>query len=109
MHTVVETNAYISAAEDAGMSEDEMTDVVNAIAADPQAGAIMPRCGGARKVRVAKPGTGKSGGYRVITFYGGPKMPVFLLTVFGKNERANLSEKEKGQVARLCKILKDQY
>jgi hypothetical protein len=87
MQTVIETRAYLAAAKDAGMSEDEMQAVVNAVAADPQAGAIMPGCGGARKLRVAKPGSGKSGGYRVISYFGGADMPVFLLTVFGKNER----------------------
>ncbi len=37
---------------------------------------------------------GKSGGYRTITFYSGAMMPVYLLTVFGKGEKANLSDAE---------------
>jgi hypothetical protein len=45
----------------------------------------------------------------VITFFGGEHMPVFLLTVFAKGEKANLSEKEKAALADLCKRLKDQY
>ena len=77
MQTVVETKAYISAAAGAGMSDEEMQAVVDAVAADPRAGAIMPRCGGARRLRVAKPGSGKSGGYRVIACFGGEDMPVF--------------------------------
>jgi len=109
MQTVVETTAYLSAAKGAGMSDDERQAVVDMIAADPEAGAIMPRCGGARKVRVAKPGGGKSGGYRVITYFGGADMPVFLLTVFGKGEKANLSEGEKNQLAALTKALRDTY
>lgn len=109
MQTVVETNAYVSAAEDAGMSDDEMQAVVNAVAANPQAGAVMPGCGGARKVRVAKPGSGKSGGYRVITYYGGDDMPVFLLTVFGKNEKASLSGAERNALAKLTKTLRNSF
>jgi hypothetical protein len=62
MQTVIETNAYLSAAKDAGMATDEMTAVVDLLAANPDAGEIMPGCGGARKLRVAKPGKGKSGG-----------------------------------------------
>ena len=62
MHAVVETRAYLAAAADAGMSEQERTDVVSIIATNPQAGEIMPGCGGARKLRVRKPGTGKSSG-----------------------------------------------
>jgi hypothetical protein len=36
-------------------------------------------------------------------------MPVFLLTVFGKGEKANLSEGEKNQLARLTKTLVERY
>lgn len=105
MHTVIETNAYIAAAKDAGMNADEMTAVVDLIAANPEAGEIMPGCGGARKLRVAKPGKGKSGGYRVITYFGGADVPVFLLTVFGKNEKANLTKGERNDLAKLTKLL----
>ena len=48
MQGVVETKAYIAAAKDAGMSEEEMQAVVDAVAAKPQAGVVMPGCGGAR-------------------------------------------------------------
>ena len=107
MHAVIETNAYLKAADDAGMDEEERGAVVDLIAADPQAGAIMPGCGGARKLRVRKPGTGKSGGYRVITYYAGDEAPVFLLTVFGKGEKDILTKAERNALAGLTKTLKD--
>ena len=107
MHTVIETNAYVAAAKDAGMTADEMAAVVDLIAANPEAGEIMPGCGGARKLRVAKPGKGKSGGYRVITYFPGAAVPVFLLTVFGKNEKANLTKAERNELAKLTKRLTD--
>lgn len=105
MQSVIETRAYLSAAEDAGMTEDERTAVVNTIAANPEAGAIMPGCGGARKLRVAKPGRGKSGGYRVITYFVGTEKPVFLLTVFGKGEKGSLTQGERNALAALTKTL----
>jgi len=107
MHVVIETNAYLAAADGAGMDEEERNEVVDIIAADPQVGAIMPGCGGARKLRVRKPGTGKSGGYRVISYYAGEDVPVFLLTVFGKGEKDNLDKGERNLLARLTKTLKD--
>lgn len=107
VQTVIETAAYIAAAKDAGMSADEMAAVVDLIAANPEAGEIMPGCGGARKLRVAKPGRGKSGGYRVITYFAGDMFPAFLLTVFGKNEKANLSPAERNALAGLTKRLTD--
>jgi hypothetical protein len=109
MRTVVETKAYIGAAKGAGMSEVEMVGVVDAVAADPEAGAIMQGCGGARKFRYAKPGKGKSGSYRIVTYCGGEKLPVFLITVFDKGEKSNLSDSEKNAVAKLTKKLRDEY
>jgi hypothetical protein len=106
LHSVIETNAYLAAADDAGMSEEERADVVTILAADPQAGAVMPRCGGARKLRIRRPGTGKSGGYRVITYYGGDDVPVFLLTVFAKGEKDNLTHAERNGLAALTKTLR---
>ncbi|MGL6043222.1 MAG: type II toxin-antitoxin system RelE/ParE family toxin [Sandaracinobacteroides sp.] len=106
VHTVIETNAYLSAARDAGMGTDEMAAVVDILAADPLAGDIMPGCGGARKLRVARPGTGKSGGYRVITYFAGEDVPVFLLTVFGKTEKVTLAKAERNALAALTKRLK---
>lgn len=87
MHTVIETNAYLAAAKDAGMGEDERDAIVDLIAADPQVGEIMPGCGGARKLRVAKPGKGKSGGYRVITYFAGEDVPAFFSPSSGRARR----------------------
>lgn len=105
MHTVIETPSYIAAAKDAGMSADEMAAVVNTIAANPEAGGIMPDCGGARKLRVAKPCKGKLGAYRVITYYAGTALPTFLLTVFGKGEKVSLTQAERNALAGLTKRL----
>lgn len=54
--------------------------------------------GGARKLRWRRPGTGKSGGYRIITYFAGRDVPVFLLTVFTKGERANLSDADRNAI-----------
>lgn len=55
-------------------------------------------------------GKGKSGGYRTITFYSGPDIPVYLLAVFSKGERAELSQRERlaraeiaGEIVAACR------
>lgn len=65
----------------------------------------MPGCGGARKLRVRKPGTGKSGGYRVITYHAGEDFPAFLLTVFGRNQKSSLNKAERTALATLTGTL----
>jgi hypothetical protein len=61
--------------------------------------------GSCRKVRVAGRGKGKSGGYRIVTFYSGANVPVFLLTVFGKGQKSDLSRAEQNALAKLAAIL----
>jgi len=109
MHTVSETHAFRRQAADAGMTEAEVTGLVTFLAANPSAGDEMAGTGGCRKLRVAGRGKGKSGGYRTITFYSGPDMPVFLLAVFSKGEKANLSRAECNDLAKLTKDILAAY
>ncbi|WOF42876.1 type II toxin-antitoxin system RelE/ParE family toxin [Sphingopyxis indica] len=98
MQTVVETPEYLSAARKAGMTDIEREYAVTFLASNPDAGDVMPGTGGCRKVRIAKEGKGKSGGYRVITYYSTADQPVFLLTVISKGQQANLTEAQKNEL-----------
>ena len=46
-------------------------------------------------MRFAGRGKGKSGGYRVITYYAGQAEPVFLIDIYGKSRRSDISMAEK--------------
>ncbi len=105
MHEVIETGAYIAAAEHAGMTEEERQRAVITVSANPDAGDVMVGTGGCRKLRLAGRGKGKSGGYRLITFFRAAEGRVFLLTVFSKGERANLSKVERNGLAAIVKRL----
>lgn len=107
MQTVVETESYLRAAKNAGMAAEEMTAAVDLVAADPEAGDVMQGTGGVRKARLAGRGKGKSGGYRIVHYYGGGDIPVFLLTVFGKGEKANLTQGERNALRQLTATLKE--
>ena len=109
MQTVVETQIYLRDARDAGLTEDERKRIVDFIAANPDAGQEIPGTGGARKLRFAGKGKGKSGGYRVITFYSGQDIPVFLLNVFAKNEKTDLTQKERNQLKAVLGELAEAY
>jgi hypothetical protein len=98
VHTVIETPAFLASAQQEGVSDDELDTIKVAIAESPDIGEIMPGTGGARKVRFAGRGKGKSGGYRVVTFFGGIDMPVFLLDIFGKGSKANLTKAERNEL-----------
>ncbi len=109
MHVVVETPTYQKSAERAGLTEVERTDIVTLVAGDPTAGDLMEGTGGARKLRIAGRGKGKSGGYRVITFYAADDVPIFLLDLYGKEEKANLTKAERNALHTILSSLPDEY
>ena len=75
--------------------------VVEHLAAYPIAGALIEGIGGVRKLRWARDGRGKSGGVRVIYYFHSEAMPLYLLAMFAKNERANLCKAERNALAGL--------
>ncbi len=68
-----------------------MIATVNLVADNPLAGDLIVSSGGCRKVRVAGRGKGKSGGYRVVTYFVHEGAPVFLLAALSKGSEANFS------------------
>lgn len=56
-------------------------------------------------MRWAREGMGKSGGVRVIYYFHSERLPLYLLTVFGKNEKANLTKAEANALSKLVKLL----
>ncbi len=100
LQSVVETQDYLRDADRAGLTADERALILLKLARDPDAGVEIPGTGGARKLRFAGRGKGKSGGYRVITFYAGRDIPVFLLNVFAKGDKIDLTAAERNELRR---------
>ncbi len=79
--------------------------IVDHLAAHPAAGDLIEGTGGVRKMRWARDGRGKSGGVRVIYYFYSEAMPLYLLTMFAKSERANLTKAERNALAGLVDVL----
>lgn len=106
--TVVETPTYLRDATKL-LTEAERAAVIDTVAANPAGGAVIVGSGGVRKLRIALQGRGKRSGARVIYFYHNVALPVFLLALFAKNERDNLSEGEIAEMAKFVKSLVRNY
>ncbi len=91
------------------MNDEEREALIAYLAAKPDAGTVIKGTGGARKVRWAIGARGKSGGVRVVTFFSGRDVPLFLLTVFAKGERADLSAAERNELRVVLGSLIDAY
>ena len=108
VQTVVETPTYLAIANKL-FSEQERADIVALVAADPECGDVIRGTGGFRKVRVARKGMGKSGGARVVYIWRNEKFPVFLITVFSKNEKENLSMAERNTLKKRADSIFETY
>ncbi len=108
MQTIVELPEYIKQVSSL-LNDSEKQGIINYLAAHPQSGAMMKGTGGIRKFRWASGNRGKSSGVRVIYYFHNESMPLFLLTVFGKNEKANLSKTERNELAKFVNLLVKNY
>lgn len=108
LHAIVETPEFLVRARRL-LGEDERAALVDHLAVNPMAGDLMVGTGGARKLRWAAKGKGKSGGVRAITYFGGGDIPVFLLSVFGKSQKANLSPAERNELKVILSALANDY
>ncbi len=104
--TVAETPEYLRNAARLLRPEDSVA-IVQFLAARPKAGDLIQGTGGVRKLRWGRAGRGKSGGVRVIYYFHDEAMPLYLLALFAKNEKADLSKAERNELAKLTAILKN--
>jgi hypothetical protein len=108
MQTIVELPEYIKRS-DKLLEKSEANSIINYLATHPAAGKIMQGTGGIRKLRWATQDKGKSGGVRVIYYYHNESMPLFLLTLFGKGEKDNLTKGERNDLAKFTSLLIKNY
>lgn len=106
--SVVETPEFLSAARKL-MSDEERILLVDYLAYNPMAGDLVPGTGGVRKLRWGLEGRGKRGGARVIYFHHDAGMPLFALTAFAKNERADLSQQDRNDFRQLTTLLVEAF
>ena len=71
-------------------SEEERGEFAAFIANNPEAGDVVPRSGGCRKIRWARAGTGKRGGVRVIYTARLARGALVLLVIYSKSARENI-------------------
>lgn len=104
MLTIVETPEFLRAAKKL-LTEGEIEDLKNTLACNPKIGDLIKGTGGFRKIRLARQGTGKRGGYRVIYFFHNENLPLFLFTVYAKAEKENLSQAECNMLRKIAAML----
>lgn len=109
MHSVLETDTFSKSVKELGLSEEERVGIHVALSENPELGDLIKGTGGARKWRFRKAGHGKSGGYRVVSYYAAVDVPVFLLDIYDKSEKVNLSQSERNELKRFLATVAENY
>ena len=91
------------------LDEEERPNLVAFVGANPEVGDIIPETGGVRKLRWSARGKGKRGGVRVIYYFHNEAFPLLLLTVYAKNQKANLTKAECNDLKKLVPLLVRSY
>jgi len=97
---IIETPVF-AAERDSFFSDEEYRKLQNQLIVWPNAGAVIPRSGGLRKLRWATRGRGKRGGARVI-YYRMTEDRLYLLFAYHKGEQEDLTH---DQIKRLRSLL----
>lgn len=103
--TVAETHAFQRSAQKI-WNEEELAALIDYIARNPETGDVIPGTGGVRKLRWARPGSGKRGGARVVYFFYRPDCPIYLLLAYAKAQATDLTAEEKKAVAMLAAVIR---
>ena len=90
------------------LTENEIRTVENELVDDPESGDRVPGACGVRKSRAAIGGRGKRGGARVIYYYQEQRERIYLILVYPKNKKTDLTEDERKAVCKLVGLLNAQ-
>lgn len=89
-----------------GLNDDDLMELQDELLINPEKGDLVSGTGGLRKIRFKVPGKGKRGGARAVyvdfAFYG----KVYLINVYSKNEKLNLTDAEKKMLKKKINSLK---
>ncbi|MBI5816522.1 MAG: type II toxin-antitoxin system RelE/ParE family toxin [Nitrospinae bacterium] len=77
------------------ISDDGYRDLQQALVTNPEAGSIIKGAGGIRKLRWNAKGKGKRGGVRIIYYWYSAHSHIYLLTLYSKNEKADLTAEDR--------------
>jgi hypothetical protein len=79
------------------LRDDDYRELQTTLSVDPELGDLMPGTGGFRKMRWrdARRGKGRRGGLRIIYCYFPSDHQIWLMTLYNKDEAADLTENEK--------------
>jgi len=102
---IIETSIFTKRIKEL-MKDEEYQELQNTLVAYPESGKLIQGSGGLRKIRWGIASKGKRGGVRAIYYFANSKNQVFMLMVYAKNERSDLT---KEQLSLLKKVVEREF
>jgi len=87
------------------LTDDEYRALQNVLVENPARGALIAGGGGIRKLRHALPGRGKSGGVRAIYYWIRDDDQIYMLLIYPKSKKDNLTDQETAALREFVKEL----
>ena len=104
----IETPSFTKKWFSLGFTEDDLAELQQFLIKNPDAGNTMVGTGGLKKLRYAFKGRGKSGSARVCYVDFASFKKNYLIQVFSKDEKSNLTAAEKNAVKKVLAMLKSE-
>ena len=92
MTSFIETRIFSQLVQE-NLTDDEYCELQAFLIEEPDAGVVIPKSGGVRKLRWGAPGMGKRGGFRVIYFVKAAEQVIWTLTIYRKNVKDDIPAK----------------
>ena len=105
--TFIQTREFTRNWDDLGLNDDDLRRLELQIMSDPQIGAVMRGTGKLRKMRFALENGGKSGGMRVCYVDFLLLETVYLITVYPKSMKENLTSAERNDIKKMIMKLEE--
>ena len=101
------TSAFTRRWDKLGYGDEDQDELESLLTEKPEAGDLIKGTGGVRKLRYALPGNkGKSSGSRICYYFQSSEGTIFLMVIYPKSEKDNLTKKERNTLRDIVKTLK---
>ncbi len=108
IRTFREVSSFTKKWKELGLTENDLVILEEILLKDPKIGDVIQGTGGLRKIRIPVGNIGKRGGARVIYVDIEVKECIYLLDIYAKNEKIDLTENEKVMLKKLVNVLKEE-
>ena len=101
----IELQGFLNKWYASNLTDDDLTNLEAYLCINPESGDIIPDTGGLRKLRFALDNKGKRGGARIVYIDFAFYEKIYLLDIYTKNKKVDLSHEEKAKIKKVVKML----